>query len=79
MPRDEARDDDYGVLWRNEGKYGEYYSGFVGEEGEQTKVVVFPNNKKKSDRSPDFFVKKAREKPPQPKQGEFQDDDIPFD
>lgn len=50
-----------GALWINRDKNeNEYYQGYVKIAGEQHKIVVFRNNNRYSDKSPDFSILRAK-------------------
>jgi hypothetical protein len=56
-----------GALWTRQGNTGSYLTGKfrlkdIKENFDEVKIIVFPNNKKKSDGSPDFqiFLEKSQ-------------------
>lgn len=51
-----AREDEIGALWVQNGPKGEYMTGTINGQ----KVVVFANDKKSSDKAPDWRVLKSK-------------------
>ena len=46
-----------GVLWVNVSKnYNKYFSGTITLNGQSYNVLVFKNNKKKTEKSPDYQI-----------------------
>lgn len=60
-------DNKLGALWINNNKFNENSPAMTGVleiEGKSIKVVVFKNESKLSERSPDYNIVKSREKSP---------------
>lgn len=67
--KDQRNPDEIGALWLKSGRNGEYWTGTINGQ----KVVVFPNNRKKSDKHPDMRVLLSR-----PQGQRVEKEDIPF-
>jgi len=56
--------DNIGALWVKEGKKGDFYSGYIevenGGKKEKIRIVVFKNNYKNKETSPDFQILKSK-------------------
>jgi uncharacterized protein (DUF736 family) len=49
-----------GALWQKKSKKGlNYFLGVITLNGKQERIVVFNNNKKKSEKAPDFNIYRA--------------------
>ena len=68
MPEFVKDPNELGVLWTKTGARGEYMTGQIGDQ----KVVVFRNEKKRSEKSPDWRILKSKPR------GEATDDGAPF-
>ena len=53
---EQNRDDELGALWEKSGAKGPYLTGTIGGQ----RVVVFKNDKKHSEKAPDWRVLKAK-------------------
>lgn len=62
-----------GALWMKEGKKDKYMSGVIKVDGQEIKIVVFKNDRKESDKHPDYNIMLSEER----KQVDS-DDTIPF-
>jgi hypothetical protein len=45
-----------GGLWKKQSKYGEFLTGSIEVDGKKINIILKENTKKKSDKSPDFFI-----------------------
>lgn len=45
-----------GCLWEKIGKKGTYFTGVIKIDGVETKLVVFKNDRKESDKHPDYQI-----------------------
>lgn len=54
----DQKDEEIGALWRKTSSRGDYFTGTVNGE----RIVVFANGNKKSDKSPDYRILKAKPK-----------------
>jgi len=69
--------DNLGALWEKDSAKGKFFTGVLEVGGEKIKIVVFKNNMKKSDKSPDWNILRGEEKgEPAPTKNE--PNDIPF-
>jgi uncharacterized protein (DUF736 family) len=68
MPNDP---NEIGALWRKSSARGEYFTGVINGD----RIVVFANDKKSSDKAPDFRVLKAIKKEDRPAKT---DDEAPW-
>ena len=50
---------DIGALWSRSSQRGEYLSGTIKIDGREVKVVCFKNDRKSSDKQPDWRVLKS--------------------
>lgn len=62
----ERNPDELGALWEKSGGRGQYFTGTINGQ----KVVVFKNDRKSSDKHPDWRVLKAKPRDAQPVQSE---------
>jgi hypothetical protein len=71
--------DELGALWTKEGKAGKYMTGYIEVNGQRIDIVVFTNNKRKSDKSPNARIlrSKPREQQSQPLE-DLTPPDMPF-
>lgn len=51
-----------GAIWRKQGQKGEWLSISIELDGVKHSFVAFPNQKKKSDSSPDYWIQAPRDK-----------------
>lgn len=63
-----------GALWIKTGKKGKFMSGVIKIDDVETKIVVFKNDRKESDKHPDYNIMLSEER----KQVADDDDDNPF-
>lgn len=45
-----------GGLWKKQSKYGEFLTGSIEVDGKKINIILKENTKKKSDKSPDYFI-----------------------
>lgn len=69
MTEFKKNDEELGALWIKQSARGEFMTGTIGDQ----KVVVFRNDKKTSDRQPDYRVLKARPIEPRDTQPQWRD------
>jgi len=62
VPEFEKDPNELGVLWSKTSVRGEYMTGQIGDQ----KVVVFRNDKKRSEKSPDWRILKSKPREPKP-------------
>jgi uncharacterized protein (DUF736 family) len=55
----ERNPDDIGALWSRSSPRGEYLSGTLKIDGREIKVVCFRNDRKSSDKAPDWRILKS--------------------
>ena len=69
-----------GALWEKENDKGTFFSGVLeNEDGTKTKIVIFKNNYKDTEKKPDYVILKAREVQNDFKMSEdYSNDDLPF-
>lgn len=53
---EEKKYNSIGGLWRKKSKYGEFLTGSIEIEGKKINIILKENTKKKSEKSPDFFI-----------------------
>lgn len=73
--------DEIGALWTKSGRKGDYFTGSIEMNGEKHAIVIFPNGNKRSDKSPDFRILKAKRRedaPASPIADAMPDFDPPF-
>tara|TARA_E500000318_G_scaffold85894_1_gene82227 strand:- start:8918 stop:9103 length:186 start_codon:yes stop_codon:yes gene_type:complete len=51
-----------GALWKKDSQNGKYLSGYVKINGEDHKIVIFPNKYKKEAKHPEFIIYSPFEK-----------------
>lgn len=56
----EKNEDELGALWVRTGARGDYMTGTIEIDGTKHNVVLFKNGNKKSDKSPDWRVLRAK-------------------
>lgn len=58
----EKNPDDLGAVWDKAGAKGKFLSGSITVNGEQIRIVMFPNDKKTSDTQPSWRILRAKPK-----------------
>jgi uncharacterized protein (DUF736 family) len=58
-----------GAMWKKQGKRGEFLTGQVEVDGKKVDFVVFPNDRKESEKQPDFVINIRTDDVPAPQDG----------